>query len=737
VKTEAFSEQMESEGLTPEAIPDDVFPVPTGEKGIIAPAEIIFSTIATDHEWFIQSDRVVEKAESRDDKGGRRIVLRELTPERAVSELERLGTKHGKKVAKYETKRDGNTSRGYWRAAMMPQNQMKVLLECEEARKHLPRITTVTSAPLLVEDGKGGVSVLGHGYHPQAGGVFVDCDTKIPEVPLRAAADALLSLHADFDFCTPADLSRAVGVCLSPALKTFIDDDFPAHVSEAVESQSGKDYLQKVHLAIHGESAMGITKSKGGVGSLDESIFNALLTGRRFVCIGNLRGELDSQVMEDAIRGHRFIQGRGYRMAGTVDTKPLIWQISTNGAQFTRDIANRSIVTRIRKRGSGYKFTEYPEGDLLAHVKDNQAYYLGCVFAVLREWVAKGKPKTNDTRHDFRGWCQSLDWIVQNIFDLPPLLDGHKEQQDRTANPDLQWLRDVSNTILSLEREGEIFTAGGVAGICAEEGLRLPGTREGSEEKVELMIGRIMGRLFKNHAKKIDDEFSQIDVDGNMVTRQTREEYDSEARKNRLMHSYQFARATPAATPTGDTAAARAPVQHAPSKVTESIRTSSVSVCIPEISPQHAAQSHRESSPPAGGSAGEVPETVSSTPSAVQSKTTHTAADGGIWERWGRVIREINRGEGCSEWLATPVRLEKQEDTLTITINFLDGPDVIGGEAERYYADYVPEVWQQVIGEKIKARFQVAPRTSLNLLDEDLGIVGALERLEESLNAAN
>jgi hypothetical protein len=42
-----------------------------------------------------------------------------------------------------------------------------------------------------------------------------------------------------------------------------------------------------------------------------------------------------------------------------------------------------------------------------------------------------------------------------------------------------------------------------------------------------------------------------------------------------------------------------------------------------------------------------------------------------------------------------------------------------------------------VIGEKIKARFQVAPRTSLNLLDEDLGIVGALERLEESLNAAN
>jgi len=714
MKTEEFNEQMATEGLTLEAIPEDVFPVPTGEKGINNPARIIFSSIAGDHEWFTQNDRVVEKAESFDDKGGRRIILKELTPERAVSELERLATKHGKKVARYETRKEGDASRGYWRTAMMPQNTMKILLETTEARTHLPRITTVTSAPLLVEDGKGGVKVLGHGYHPQGGGVFVDCEAEIPEVPLQAAADSLIALHGDFDFCTPADLSRAIGVSLSPALKTFIEDDFPMHVSEAIESQSGKDYLQKVHLRIYAESAMGITKSKGGVGSLDESIFNAILTGRRFLCIGNLRGELDSQVMEDAIRGHRFIQGRGYRMAGTVDTKPLIWQLSTNGAQFTRDIANRSIVTRIRKRASGYKFREYPEGDLLGHIKTNQAYYLGCVFAVIREWVSKGKLKTNDSRHDFRGWCQAVDWIVRNIFHLPPLLDGHKEQLDRTANPDLQWLRDVSNAILNLEQGGSMFTAGGIGAICTEEGLSLPGMRKGSDEKIELVIGRIMGRVFKNHATKVDDEFSRIEVDGNLIIRQSREEYDEQERKNRLAHSYQFTRATPAAaqnsTPTPTPSAACAPVRHGAPKDTEIIRTSSVSVCFPEISPLHAAQAHRESPPSAGGTQGEVPKTVPKEvpaplmpPPLILAVRDPAAEEKELRRRWAVSISRLKTMTVVPEWFEDPAELEMQGRNLIALVNLT--PET---EAEFYMrqgdlAAGVEECWLAAMGQKIIA----------------------------------
>jgi len=46
----------------------------------------------------------------------------------------------------------------------------------------------------------------------------------------------------------------------------------------------------------------------------------------------------------------------------------------------------------------------------------------------------------------------------------------------------------------------------------------------------------------------------------------------------------------------------------------ETLRTSSVSVCFPENSPLHAAKAHIESPSPAGGTEGEVPETVPSGP---------------------------------------------------------------------------------------------------------------------------
>lgn len=143
--------------------------------------------------------------------------------------------------------------------------------------------------------------------------------------------------------------------------------------------------------------------------------------------------------------------------------------------------------------------------------------------------------------------------------------------------------------------------------------------------------------------------------------------------------------------------------------------------------------------PPEGGIRGEVPETVPTplaTPT-VQSKTINTCASGRVWKSWYRVIDEINRGEGCSHWLAMPVRLEKDEGILTITINFVDGPDVVSGEAGKYYTDYLPEVWQHVTGETIEARFKVAPEPTLDNFDDCPGILGALERFDESLNAEN
>ncbi|MFU8780606.1 MAG: hypothetical protein ACNA71_06225, partial [Kiritimatiellia bacterium] len=78
----------------------------------------------------------------------------------------------------------------------------------------------------------------------------------------------------------------------------------------------------------------------------------------------------------------------------------------------------------------------------------NQPRYLGAVFTIARAWHDAGKPQTTETRHDFRKWAKSLDWITTNIFNAGSLLDGHDEVKERMTNPALNWLRDIGIAVI-------------------------------------------------------------------------------------------------------------------------------------------------------------------------------------------------------------------------------------------------------------------------------------------------
>ena len=519
-------------------IPEDVFPIPSGDIGYIKPAEIIFPTIAKSHLWFVRGGKVHELV-SEKSEGAR---LSPLTNERAVSELERFAKDNRKRIARNEFVEKERKIYSVWRSANMPLKSMEILLETDSAREHLPEIRQIVACAVIVENQDGICEILSTGYHSHAGGTYVAKGETPPEIPIDIASKSLLRLHGEFSFCSASDLSRAIAVTLSPALKMggFIREDFPMHVAEAAESQSGKDYLQKLHSRIYNERPAGIAPCKGGVGSIDETISKAMIQGRPFITFSNYRGRMESAILESAIRGQGRIECRALRTSASVDCTAFIWQLSTNGAEFTRDLANRSIITRIRKQPPGFNFTSYPEGDLLSHVEANQAYYLGCVFAIIREWIAQGKPRTTDTRHDFREWTQSLDWIVENLFSLPPLLDGHQEQQARTANPALKWLRDLGNTVIANDSSEKSMTAVDLVDICDDVGLDLPGNKD-SKDLPQLRIGKILGKLFKE-AKQLDENTAVLAVDGINIRRKTAKEWNRERGEETTHHHYIFAR---------------------------------------------------------------------------------------------------------------------------------------------------------------------------------------------------
>jgi len=350
-----------------------------------------------------------------------------------------------------------DNGRAVLRQKLCSQDNAKALLATEAALKYLPPIQAVINSPVFTEDEEGHLIVLNQGYHNCYGGIYVlrkrNIDTT---VRCEKAVKALLGILGDFSFCAEADRSRCMAGIISPALRfgRLLDADFPLDMCEADQSQTGKTFRMKLISQIYGESPFVVvmpSESKKGVGSLDESLSEALLSGRPFIVLENLRGEVSSQLLESAIRGGDNVSVRcAYSRTTLIETDHVYWMATSNRAQTTPDLANRSFITRLRKRDMDKPFTTYVERNLLKHVETRRDYYLSCIYAVIRAWHARGKPKTGEQRHDFREWAQTLDWIIQKKFKLPPPLEGHRSEQLRISSVGLSFVRDVALLLQSM-----------------------------------------------------------------------------------------------------------------------------------------------------------------------------------------------------------------------------------------------------------------------------------------------
>jgi hypothetical protein len=494
--------------------------LPSGDVSIIEGATLLFEQLAKTHRYFARGRLVVEVVCNKE---GNEV----LSPLRGNAFRSRM-----EKDFKLQVWRSLRGEQ-VLKSAHCPKDIAEAFLESDPAIDCLPGIALLVSSPILAErDGE--LVALNKGYHDVNGGIYVEKRVDIVEVQLKEATESLLGLLADFDFTTGSDKSRAIASFISPALRfgCLLNADFPLDLAEADDSQSGKTYRQKVACAIYGEKPYVIARRENGVGSLDESISCALLSGRPFICFENVRGVMDSQILESAIRGHGHVNVRvPHRGEVQLSTERVCWQLSSNQAATTRDLANRSVVTRIRKRQSGYQYQTFSEGDLLTHVQRNCGHYLSCVLSVIQAWFREGRPKTADPSHDFREWSQSLDWIVQNLFALPPLLDGHREDQQRISDPHLNWLRDVALAVSQAGKLEEALRPGELVDLAASRGVAVPGHGRHTDESQQTMLaGRILNKIFSDN--------NSVHVGGFQVRHDPRTEHDYKERRDLIRHYY-------------------------------------------------------------------------------------------------------------------------------------------------------------------------------------------------------
>ena len=138
----------------------------------------------------------------------------------------------------------------------------------------------------------------------------------------------------------------------------------------------------------------------------------------------NLRGRQDSQHLEAFLTCPTLFPARiPHRGEALIDPKRFILQMSSNGLEATRDLANRASICRIRKR-PGFQYRE-----TLAELQRRQPYYLGCCVSA---WLPSGsqaanrEPKTAGTTS--ASGTRILDWIVRELVGCAPLMDGHESR---------------------------------------------------------------------------------------------------------------------------------------------------------------------------------------------------------------------------------------------------------------------------------------------------------------------
>ena len=462
--------------------------LPSGTVTITEAADQIFELIGNARGLFYRGGRVHEVATCSN--GAHR--LDPISPAQFRSRLEAYC-----RPMAWRTGANGET---VMKPTVCAEETARALLESLPARERLPNVSVMSACPVLANTERGPV-LLGAGWHQLGGGLYITGGESPQNVSLSDAVRDLVGLLSDFDFTTPGDHARALASLVGPALRFggWLASPLPVDVGEADSSQSGKTYRQKIVAAIYRETCNVVVQRAGGVGGIDESISQKLIDGRPFVLLDNLRGKLDSPFLEAVLTAPGTMPARvPHRGEVQIDPRGFAFQITSNGVETTRDLANRASIVRIRKRPAGFIFREFPEGDLHAHVVANQAYYLGCVFAVIREWVRQGKQRTNESRHDFREWAQTLDWIGQKILGTVPLLEGHNDARERVSDPRRIWLRALCLALREAGRTGSIeHSASNLAEFTIECGVLPPGTREHAEAMdVSRKIGTVLGAAF-------------------------------------------------------------------------------------------------------------------------------------------------------------------------------------------------------------------------------------------------
>lgn len=385
-----------------------------------------------------------------------------------------------------------------------------------------PPLEAVTELPTLRADGTIHDQP---GYDPQTRLLYIPNGIEIPQVsssPSREniddAAALLGELLADFPFDGDGDYVNALGLLLTPVVRSAISGQVPLALIDAPEPGTGKGLLANIAAVV----ATGRPAAARPLARADDEVRKmltaVLIEGPALVVLDNVEDAIRSPSLAAVLTTDEWTD----RLLGRSETITVpnrcTWVATGNNLGVAGDIGRRCYRIRLdAHQARPYTRSGFQHPDLIGWAQRNRGRLVAALLTIARAWWSAGQPKAKrePVIGGFTPWARTIAGILEhaqlgeflsNLDELHATLDIESESWEAFLSALHETFTDRRVTAADVAREidgeysniryvvpAELVDSVGKPRLAKKLGeafRRREGRRHGDSELVILEVGR-------------------------------------------------------------------------------------------------------------------------------------------------------------------------------------------------------------------------------------------------------
>jgi hypothetical protein len=321
---------------------------------------------------------------------------------------------------------DGKTKDYTFKRKSINSDLANTLLCSDILHKTLPPIERIYTIPMpIIYEGKLTFPKKGYDERFHSWLPYDAPEISRLDMPLEEAKQIIHNIFKDFCFQSTQDYANAVAAFLTPDLRGLYKTPTartPISGYLANRERAGKDYCAGCTGILYEGFALEespVSSSDGmhqnnNTEELRKKILSAMIMGRKRLHFSNNKGFINNSVLEAVATAEKWsdrILGKNEIL--TFDNE-MDFSLSGNvGVTFTPDFANRSRFIRFFLDIEDANSRTFELPDLHGWIKENRPLILSALYALIRNWIEKGKPKSSVPFTSFHEWSDVCGGIME------------------------------------------------------------------------------------------------------------------------------------------------------------------------------------------------------------------------------------------------------------------------------------------------------------------------------------